>query len=328
MRRFLPAAAVLVLAGCAYLGGPLPPLANVPPRVTDLAAVERGTNVIVQFTVPQKTTEGLPMKQPPKVDLRIGPGPVPFSEEAWAAQAKPVPQPSTPAVFARYEVPAKEWIGREIVIGVRIVGANGKEAGWVFKVLPVVPPPEVPRDVQGEVLHPGPGASALRLTWKAAAGHFRVLRATADSDRFDIVATVNVPTWTDTHVDAGARYRYLVQSFVPQGENGEAQSDLSAPLAVTVDAPPPQAPEGLRAVAAPATIELAWDANGEPSVSGYRIYRAVAGGQLQKVGETGAVPTYSDRDVEHGKTYRYAVTAVDGSGKESTQSAAVEISLP
>ena len=44
MRRLLPAliaAAALLTTGCGYTGDPLPPLANIPARVLDLAAVQR-----------------------------------------------------------------------------------------------------------------------------------------------------------------------------------------------------------------------------------------------------------------------------------------------
>src|ERR1035438_1398992 len=87
MRRFLTALAA-VLSGCGYVAGPLPPLANIPARVTDLAAVQRGGKLIVQFTVPQLTTEGVTIKQSPSFDLRIGPGPDPFSGPQWASEAK------------------------------------------------------------------------------------------------------------------------------------------------------------------------------------------------------------------------------------------------
>ena len=39
------------------------------------------------------------------------------------------------------------------------------------------------------------------------------------------------------------------------------------------------------------------------------------------------IPTYSDRAVERGKTYRYMVTAMDKSGNESGRSAAVQAVL-
>ena len=43
MRRWLvAAAAAALLAGCGYIGDPLPPLLNIPARVTDLTAVQRG----------------------------------------------------------------------------------------------------------------------------------------------------------------------------------------------------------------------------------------------------------------------------------------------
>jgi fibronectin type 3 domain-containing protein len=35
-------------------------------------------------------------------------------------------------------------------------------------------------------------------------------------------------------------------------------------------------------------------------------------------------PTYSDRNIEHGKTYRYEVTAIDRLGNESPHSAPTE----
>ena len=36
------------------------------------------------------------------------------------------------------------------------------------------------------------------------------------------------------------------------------------------------------------------------------------------------IPSYSDHQVEHGKTYRYAVSAIDKSGNESARSGPVE----
>jgi hypothetical protein len=329
MRPFLLAAAGALLAGCGYIAGPLPPLANVPAKVTDLDAVQRGANLVVQCAIPRMTTEGRQMSEPPKLDLRIGPGPSPFTPDRWAAQAKVIPEGATKAGRALYEVPGGEWIGRDVLIGIRAIGANGKEDGWSFLSLPVVAPPQKPADIHGEPVLSEPGSAGLHLTWKASGKQFRVSRAVADSDRYDTIATVTEPAWTDSHLAFGTRYRYLVQTLEPLGEKlNPAESDLSEPFAITIEPPPPPAPGGLRAVAAPNSIELAWDAISEIEVAGYRIYRAAADGSLAKVAETGAVPTYSDRNVEHGKTYRYAVTAFDAAGKESAQSAAIEIALP
>jgi hypothetical protein len=325
MRRFPPAAAALLLAGCGYIAGPLPPLANIPAKVDNVAAVQRGSKLIVQFAVPAKTTEGLPVSQAPKLDLRIGPGPVPFNEEQWSAQAQVFAEPAAKGGVVRYEAPAGQWIGHEVVIGVRAVGSNGRDDGWAYKVLPIVKPPEVPHDIQGEIVRPTPETASLKLTWQAAGPEFRVLRAAGTAERFDVVATVKQPAWTDPHLDFGVPYRYLVQTVVPLGTNGEAESEPSAPFTITVEPPPPPAPTGLRAVPAPNSVELAWEPDAQSSVTGYRVYRSTGGGAPEKIGETGAIPTYSDRSVEHGKTYRYTVTAVDAAGRESAPSAAVEI---
>ena len=75
--RFAPAVclafAVFALAGCGYPGEPLPPALNRPNRVVDLSAVERGEKIVIHFTLPAKTTEGLPVKQNPDIELRLGP---------------------------------------------------------------------------------------------------------------------------------------------------------------------------------------------------------------------------------------------------------------
>ena len=323
MRRFLTALAA-VLSGCGYVAGPLPPLANIPARVTDLAAVQRGGKLIVQFTVPQLTTEGVTIKQSPSFDLRIGPGPDPFSGPQWASEAKRIPPFAAKGVMVRHDVPCAEWTGKGVSIAVRVVGANGKDAGWSnFANVDVIAPPDEPADVRAEMTRGG-----LRLTWRAHGDHFRVLRELATAERYDLVAEVTQPEWTDKAAEVGTRYRYLVQTFVPQSDNRVAESDLSEPLEVTPEPVEPAAPTGLRAVAGPNSIELAWDPAEESGIKGYRVYRAPAGGAFERIAESGAVPTYSDHAAEHGKTYRYAIAAVGATGKEGPQSAPLEIALP
>jgi len=331
--RLLPLAlAACLLAGCGYVASPLPPFANIPARIGDLAATQRGAAVIVQFTVPRLTTDGVEIKPPIALDLRIGPGPVPWNESQWSAQAKAIPEtlaspsgaPLAAGAQAHYEVPASEWIGKTVVVGARSIGGNGKLSGLsnVANVT-VIAPPERPTNIAGEVT-----AAGLRLTWQAHGDHFRVLRAAGDSTRYDVVATVTQPEWTDPDIQFGTRYRYLVQTFVPQSDNREAQSDLSAAFSKTPEPIPPAAPKGLRAVPAPNSIELSWEGNSEPDVTGYRIYRGEPGGALAKIGDTGAIPAYSDRTAQHARNYRYAVTAVSRSGKESAQSVYVDVVFP
>ena len=321
--RILAAAAALFLTGCGYVGDPQPPLANIPPRVSDLAALQRGGHIIVQFTVPALTTEGHPIPPPLKLDLRAGTANQ-FEPNQWAASARQIPPGAMANGIARYEIPAADWIGEEVIFGVRAVAGNGKQSGWSnFVVVPVVTPPEKPAGIVPATVPQG-----VHLRWQAHGTDFRVLRKTEDGE-YALVADVKTPEWTDTATEFGKRYTYLVQSIVILANRKEAESELSDEVSIVPrDVFPPAAPKGLQASSAPNSIELNWERNTEEDLGGYRVYRAEGNGAMEKIADVSAVPSYSDRKVEHGKTYRYAISAVDQAGNESPRSAAIELALP
>jgi hypothetical protein len=69
------------------------------------------------------------------------------------------------------------------------------------------------------------------------------------------------------------------------------------------------------------SVTLSWGAS-TSTVSGYNVYRSTTNGSgYNKIssGLVGAL-TYADTTVQGGTTYYYVVTAVDGSGNESTDS--------
>jgi hypothetical protein len=322
---FAPAAAVL-MAGCGYVGEPLPPLANVPAAVEGLTAVQRGARIVVRFQVPGRTTEGMPIKPPVTEELRIGAfSGANFSAEAWAAQAQRLTGGGAANGVALYETPAAPWTGREAIVAVRVAGSNGKLSGWSnFAIVPVVPEPERPRNLSAVA-----SARGVSLAWSARGEHFRVYRRGPGEPGFTAQAAVDEPAWTDANADFGKRYTYMVQTLVKLANGNEALSDPSEEKDITPEeAFPPAVPSSLQAEAAPSSIELAWDANTEPFLGGYRVYRSTAGGPFEKLAEVGMVPSYSDRKVEPGRSYRYAVTAVSKAGYESARSAPAEAGLP
>lgn len=102
-------------------------------------------------------------------------------------------------------------------------------------------------------------------------------------------------------------------------------TDISAGLA-SADAVPPASPSGL-AVNVPLSngkiLNLSWNANTEPDLAGYNVYRGTAtGGPYQKV-NAGLVTanSFTDSNLTNGITYFYVVTAADTSGNESSRSA-------
>jgi hypothetical protein len=322
-RIFAAGPSLLFLAGCGYVGDPLPPLANIPLRIEDVAAVQRGARLIVQFTPPVRTTEGMPVEAPLRLDLRVGVAVNPFTPEAWAGQAKPIPEVEVTNGIARYEVSAAEWTGKEVTIAARAIGPNRKDSGWSnFVNLQVVPAPGKPAGLRADAT-----ANGVRLTWTGADGRYRVFRKAGDEKEFSLAEAADRPQWVDQKAETGKTYAYMVQRVVPAGLTS-AESELSDVETITVrDTFAPAAPAGIRAVAATQSIELTWERNTEPDLAGYRIYRSTGDGAFEKIADTPALPTFSDRSVETGKAYRYKVTAVDASGNESERSAAVDATI-
>src|ERR1051326_4854474 len=143
----VPLLALLLLTGCAYVGSPVPPLANIPARVTDLAAVQRATRIIVHYSLPAFTTEAMAIKPPIKLDLRSGAA----GENPDQFQAMPegTPGKGPENGVVTQEIPIDGFIGKQAAIAVRTIGANGKASAWSDTVtLPVVPAPPAPADVK------------------------------------------------------------------------------------------------------------------------------------------------------------------------------------
>jgi hypothetical protein len=322
----LAALAALTLSsfGCGYIGGVLPPLANIPANPTDLTVVQRGATLFVHFKVPGLTTEQMPIKGDLELDLRAGISPNPWNADAWAAGAKKISPQTLKDDIAQYQLPSLAWTGKEITVAARAIGANGKASNWSNVVtLPVIAPLAAPTDFAAT-----PTANGVRLTWRGAGQHFRILRRAEGSTEYAELGTSTTDEFLDSTAEFGKKYSYLVQAYVELEAHREAQSDLSTEQTLTPkDEFPPAAPANLRATASANSVELSWDANAEPDLAGYIVYRSVNGGAFEKIATVNEIPAYSDKPVEAGKTYRYVVTAKDKSGNESGRSSVAEASL-
>ena len=289
----------------------------------DLTAVQRGNRVVARFTVPRLTTEGMDIKGDVMLDLRVGPPTDPLQEDSWAAGATPITPGSISKGAATYEIPTAEWTGKSAVVGVRVIAENGKSSRWSSLVMvPVVAPLEVPQDVRAQAT-----AGGVRLTWNARGMDFRIFRRTGNEPFMRMADTPQAP-WTDASTLFGQAYVYQVQTVEKLSDDHEAESDLSPATSITpVDTFPPAIPAGLRATATSNSVELSWDADTDSDLAGYRVYRAVPGGQFAKIADVNTVPAYSDHAVETGKTYRYSITAVDQLGNESERSTEATVTL-
>ena len=311
------AAASLFASGCGYIGAPLVPLANVPQKITDLAVIQRGDSLIVHCSLPLRTTENILIKTPVKLDLRIGVPNDPFNAAEWAQQAKSISNPDIKDTLVTYQISTREWTGKSVVLGVRAIGSNGKDSDWSnFQTIPVVIPPETPSVHELEIT-----AAGVKVTWTGRGDQFRVLRSGGDAN-FAVMATVTAHEWLDTTIEYGKPYSYMVQALADLGNQRVAESGprKSTPPRTFEDNPAGPLPPGCAPIPLPTRSRWCGKLIPNPILAGYRVYRAVGEGPFEKLADVNAVPSYSDTAIEHGKTYRYVLTALDKSNNESARS--------
>ena len=312
-------AGITLLAGCAYVRPPKPPTLGIPLKIVALAAVERGSDLVVEFVAPAETTDAAVLKILPQFDLRAGPeGP------NWEATARRIEVPAAVPGPVHVQVPAAPWVGQSIELRVRAAGKHGRFGQWSDAVrFHVIPPLVKPALKVDEMPH------AVRLSWPASSGaDFRVYRLAPPETEPTLVATVKTPEYIDNQVQYGKTYVYSIQAAVASG-NSEAQSEASDSISIAPEGRfPPPVPDGLAAIAGVSSIELSWNPDNDTDLSGYYAYRSVNGGPFARIGDLLTTPAYSDHAIETGKHYRYQVSAVSVRGKESATSTIVEMVAP
>jgi hypothetical protein len=297
----------LLLTGCGYIGDTRPPSLRLPTPVTDLAVVERGDKLIVQFTVPSKTTEELPLREKPKLVVYVG--------------DKPFPIDSKDQLLARAELPAQEFYGKDVKVGVKALNDKDHDAGFSNMVaLHVVSALATPANLKADAV-----AEGIQLSWDSPEKAFTIFRQGPGDVTLVKLGTADHSPYVDGTVEFGKEYRYAVQS-----STAGAQSDIAemAKPFKPVDTFAPAVPRALAAVVGTQSVELVWDRDTESDLAGYRIYRDSGSGQFERIGESKDTPSFSDKMVEKGKRYRYMVTAYDKLGNESKPSEVADAFIP
>ena len=356
-RLILGVAWTVMLMGCAAQGPPRPPRVQVPQRVTDLVVHQVGRSLELGFTPPVLATDGENLTKPVEVEIfrEITPPSTKPSQEPGTDpdSAAPALTPGSPWVTLGPADLTRLAFGK-IVVYVEGVSDQqfpslvGSTFGYKVRALTrgfrrrallgaVSNRAAVTLlDVSGPVqnLKVVTTEKALRSSWEtrtrtltgAPVAHltgYRVYRSeTPKLGSFKAVGDSKEAAFADPHFEFGRTYRYKVRAVFKQGAQ-EAEGEDSQPCEVTPrDAFPPAAPQGLTALYTVGAVDLVWNANLEPDLAGYTVYRREEGRPFQPINkEMLKTPLYRDSSIEPQRHYFYEVTAVDRNGNESKPSA-------
>jgi hypothetical protein len=301
MRLVFALLPLVLVCSCGYVGDPLPPALNIPARVTDLAAIEHADKVVLTFTIPPLTTENLAIRHLGPTEAQVG--------------SKTVTLNANRPGHWTEEIPAREWVGQQVPIKVRLNNDRGRHSEWSNEVtLAIVEPVQTPAAVTAAADPKG-----VKVTWTSPARPGQTWRVLREGNKEPV--TVDRPEYIDTTAEYGKEYKYSVQAVVGQADSNPATSNAL----VAKDIFPPAVPTGLTAIQGIDSVELNWDPNQETDLKGYRVYRSINGGAMELLAGDVETPSYSDKKVTGNQTYRYSVSSVDQVGNESGKSEPFEI---
>jgi hypothetical protein len=251
----------------------------------------------------------------------------PYNEKGETAPA-PASGPAKEFQMERTMTPEDAKAGR-LDFGVRVVNGKRDVSDFVWAGLKPLMTPMPPGGLTSGVF-----ADRIEIRWSVPDANtdgtkppqlkgYNVYRYLPGEEPVLLnIAPAPLPQFNDVSFEFGKKYFYRVAALTGE-EVPYIESDLSEPVeAAAVDVFPPAAPKGLQSLTSVGLITLIWGAGAESDLAGYRVWRKMEGeGEFRSL-----IPalitenTFSDENIESGRRYEYAVTAVDLAGNESPRS--------
>jgi fibronectin type III domain protein len=358
--------ACALVAGCAAPGEPSPRHPVIPTAITDLAARQTGSAVVLTFSLPHESTDHESLAEAPTIEVyraALPSGASPGRKTPWRMEYA-IPSERVDSYLNADRVEFRDPLTPEnlgqtagspltYMVRTRAVRSRASGDSNLFTVR-IYPPPGPPRD-----LHVSVTESAVVLSWSEPVAAdtapktvgYRVYRTEIEpgeeSARQDVSqvklksplamqGSSSSAEFSDTHSEFGHTYLYTVRAVAQYGADAIESADSSSVVVTPRDTFPPATPVGLEGALIPATpgapahVELSWAISSEGDLAGYHVYRSdfdnTPGERINS--EVLLSPTFRDTSVLPGKRYLYRVSAVDRAGNESPLSSSIQIEVP
>jgi hypothetical protein len=358
----------VIVVGCAAPGEPYERKPPTPVAITDLSAVQSGSDVLLTFTLPQEAVDNRPLAELPTIEIYRDFFAAPAAGEPTPkAAARPTLLVTIPAAMEdHYTVQGhihftdslrpQDFAQHRDSLAVYTVRTQISEkkpsANSNVASVRVFAPLDAITDLRTEVTH-----AAIVLTWTPPGtspagsapglGVYHIYRGTADSATSTgppaalkpllvKIADAQGPPFQDTQFEFNASYVYSVRSVAQYPDAALESADSNLAAVTPRDTFPPAAPQELIVAWVPAQpdvpahLELSWAISSETDIAGYNVYRSEQAAAPGSRVNMDPLPTpaFRDMNMQPGHRYFYSVTAVDRAGNESPASAAVSAGVP
>jgi fibronectin type 3 domain-containing protein len=327
----------------------------VPQRTDQLTGVQRGNTVILMWPAPLRNASSGSVQSIRRVDVyRVAEkpnAPLPLTEDQFAARSILVGSVSyeqiqkAGATLSYTDTLELAGEPARLRYAIRYVNAAGQRAAFsnfylMETAAKVADPPTVTGHEDSEtaitIKWDPPTQNTDKSTPVNLLGYnvYRLLEAKPDQDpkplNQELVTGIQ---YADKTFKFGEKYLYFVRSVSlgTEGKHVDSLDSNKVPL-FQADNYPPAPPVGLGIGPAPGRLSLFWAANSEPDLAGYIVFRSTDP-SLSK-DWTVLTPanytktTFTDTNVETGKTYYYYIRAVDNAGNRSEPSQIASDKVP
>ena len=298
----------LLLAACGKIGDPLPPFIRIPEAVKDLAATQSGHNIVLTWTNPPRNIDGSAATNLAHVQIRSNGALLAALNVNAAGKPQSYPVPVGPVANGQ----------RTFTLIAETTQGKVSSVSNIASISPVEVPGSVTR------LSALADQRKVIVEWDKPQEHPELADAyiVVRTDLQGESETVSETRYEDVQYQPGKTFTYQVTPVRRVSGTTVAGVGPESLTVVVEDKTAPRVPSGLDLTQSGNGAFLTWNANPEPDLAGYRVFRSDrADGLFIPVSER-IIVSNSFIDTSHRPGFYYAVSAVDEFGNESAKSAA------